>query len=186
MATLQLYLMPRFDRGFFNFGEGDMYVTGLYLTEYFDSVCSGVRGFDGSDYHWEGAASRVQDTDLVCYVLADQSRSIAARHSDGSFGGGGATVWSLRAHAMISEVYMTAVDGDASRPRLLANLIFHELMHNKLDSHPSRSVLSDVHAIRNGRLSQVPVNSSMRPSDADIAAMRRGIPLAITQYTGSF
>lgn len=186
MATLQLYLMPRFDRGFFNVGEGDLYVTGLYLTDYFDTLCAGVAGFDGSDFHWEGTASSVQDTDLVCYVLADQGRSIAARHSDGTLGGGGSTVWSTRAHAMISEVYMTAVDGDASRSRLLANLIFHELMHNKLDSHPSRSVLPDVHAIRSGQLSRVPVNSSMRPSDADIAAMRRGIPVPIPQYTGGF
>ena len=186
MATLQLYLIPRFDRGFYDFGEGDMYVTGIYLTEYFNSVCSGVSGFEGSDYHWEGAASNVRDTDLVCYVLANQGRSIAARHSDGTLGDGGSTVWSTRAHAMITEVYMTAVEGDASRSRLLANLIFHEFMHNKLDSHPSRSVLPDVHAIRDGRLSHVPVNSSMRPSDADVAAMRRGIPVAIPQYTGSF
>jgi len=77
-----------------------------------------------------------------------------------------------------------AIDGDASRSRLLANIIFHELMHNKLDTHPSRSVLSDVHGIANGRLSHIPVNSSMRPSSSDIAAMRRGIPVSIPQYTG--
>ena len=186
MTILQVYLMPRFDRSYFNFGEGDMYATGLYLTDYLNTVCSGVTGFDSADFHWEGSASSVRDTDLVCYVLADQSRSIVARHSSDPLGGGGSTVWSTRANAMISEVYMMAVEGDASRSRLLANLIFHELMHNKLDSHPTHSILPDVHAIPNGRLSRIPVNSSMRPSDADVAAMRRGIRPSMPQYTGSF
>ena len=38
MTILQVYLMPRFDRSYFNFGEGDMYATGLYLTDYLNTV----------------------------------------------------------------------------------------------------------------------------------------------------
>lgn len=186
MATIQLYLIPRFSRTFFNFGEGSMYEVGTMLRDYFNTICSGVRGFDGSDFHWEGDASAVTDTDLVCYVLADRSRSIVRRHSSDPLGPGGSTVWSTRSHAMISEVYLASADGDRSRSRLLANLILHEWMHNKLDAHPSRAVLRDVHSIRGGTVSHLPVNSSMRPSAADVRAMRRGIPLHISQYTRSF
>jgi hypothetical protein len=186
MATLQVYLIPRFSTSYFDFGEGAMYVTGLYLKEYLDQVCANLSGFSGSDFHWEvGSASAIQDTDLVCYVLRDAAASIVQKHTSDALGAGGSTVWSTRSHAMISEVYMTAIEGDASRYRLLANLVFHELMHNKLDAHPSLAVLSDVHAISGGSVSKVPVNSSKRPSKADIAKMRLGVPKKIKQYTGA-
>jgi len=183
MAILHLYIIPKISTGP-DWGEGTMYVTGLYLKEYFDQVVAGVPAFDASDFHWEATAGQVTDRDLVCYLLRSPSRSIVQRRGGGGdVGAGGSTAWSTRDHAMISEVYWEAIEGDRNKARLLANLIFHEWMHNKLDAHPSSRVLADVHLIPNGRLSRTPVNSSMTPSAADIAQMRRGIDRRIAQYT---
>jgi hypothetical protein len=117
-------------------------------------------------------------------MLRDQSRSIVSRHSSDALGQGGSTVYSQSAKAMISEIYMDAIEGDAAKARLTANLIIHELMHNKLDAHPSKYVFNDIHTLPNGRVSKGPVTSSSTPSPADITAMRKGINLEIKQYTG--
>ena len=183
MSVLQVYLVPKVRNGP-TFGEGTMYVTGLYLTEYLDKACKGT-DFDHSDFHWEGSGSQVRDTDLVCYVLESSFNSIVANHgAQGDLGGGGSTGWSTRSHAMISEVYWGTVDGDANTGRLLANLIFHELMHNKLDAHPTDWLIQDVHKISGGRVSKVPVSSSSKPSAEDIEAMRKGLKQRVKQYTG--
>jgi hypothetical protein len=69
----------------------------------------------------------------------------------------------------------------------LALCIMHELMHNKLDAHPTRRIFADIHSlIRGGVVSQEVVNASASPSPQDVAAMRRSLGLQIAQYTGGF
>jgi predicted dehydrogenase len=187
MPVLNVHLISRFDYDAEDIGEGGLYMVGLHLIDFFNQVVAGSQSFTGSDYWYNSDAGQVGPKDLVCYMLTSSGRSIVARHSSDQLGAAGSTVWSLTSQAMISEIYMDATTGDASRPRLLANLIIHELMHNKLDAHPSRAVLTNIHSIANGRVSTGgSISSSSTPSAADVAAMRRGINLAMPQHTGDF
>jgi hypothetical protein len=190
MAVLNVHLISRFDYDHEDIGEGGLYQVGLHLIEFFDQVVQGVRSFSGSDFWYNSDAGQVGPKDLVCYMLSTSSDSIVSSHSSGQLGPAGSTVWSQTSNAMISEIYMDATTGDASRPRLLANLIIHELMHNKLDAHPSRAVIrtsAGTHGIAGGRVSTGgAISSASTPSDADVRAMRRGIDLSIAQHTGDF
>jgi hypothetical protein len=78
----------------------------------------------------------------VVHLVRDLNQSIIA-----SLGGvptagmGGGTVW-LRGR-MISEVYVQL----STRDRI-AGLMVHEIMHNKIDSHPSRRLIRDIHRLQ--------------------------------------
>lgn len=181
MATFNVFLVQKYDNWEY-FGEGDAYAVGNYLIDFFDQVCKGSKSFDKSDYWYNPKSSQIGSRDLVCYLLPSSRRSIVARHTSEALGAGGSTVLSPKNNTVISEVYMTSIDGDASKARLLANIIIHELMHNKLDA---QRVVRDVHNIAGGRVSAgSALNSSSTPNDADVKAMRQGIDLAIPQHTG--
>jgi hypothetical protein len=190
MTVLNVHLVSSFSYDGENIGEGGLYQVGLHLTEFFDEVVKDSKTFSSSDFWYNPDAGQVGPQDLVCYMLSKSSRSIAAKHSASELGQGGSTFWSQSSRAMISEIYMDATAGDPSRPRLLANLIIHELMHNKLDAHPSKAVLkgsSGIHGIQKGRVSTGgAITSASTPSTADIAQMQRGIELSIPQHTGDF
>lgn len=185
MVILNLYLQQKYSGSTEDFGEGDGYFVGLALIEFFDQVCESSRIFERSDFWWNHGPGEPTDRDLVCYLLPGQRDSIVQNHTSDSLGPAGSTVWSTTANRMISEIYMSATTGDAARARLVANLIIHEWLHNKLDAHPSRAVIRDVHTIRGGSVSGGTVNSSMRPSAADITTMRRGLGVSIPQFTAS-
>jgi hypothetical protein len=63
-------------------------------------------------------------------------------------------------------------------PVALANLAFHEMMHNKLHLGPS------LHA--QGGLASGTVDSSMRPSEANIKAMAGALMTKRPQWTDGF
>jgi hypothetical protein len=190
MAVLNVHLISRFNYDHEDIGEGGLYQVGLYLIDFFDQVVSGTSTFTSSDFWYNSDAGQVAAKDLVCYMLTSSGDSIVANHTSDPLGPAGSTVWSQSSRAMISEIYMDATTGDASRPRLLANLIIHELMHNKLDAHPSLAIFNTtagIHGIANGRVSTGgSVSSATTPSQADIRAMRRGINLSIPQHTSDF
>jgi hypothetical protein len=182
MAMLKV-LMPQHE-GTYNeyFGEGDFYAVGNYVIDFFNEVIKGSKTFDSCDYFFDALPSAVGERDLVCHILASQSKSIVANHTSDPLGPSGSTVLSTRSKAVISEVYMTAVDGDASKPRLLANLIIHELMHNKIDARSSQDI---VHRIVGGSVSKSTINASSTPNAADIAAMTTRIADKVPQHTGN-
>jgi hypothetical protein len=182
MPMLNLFLIKKYDDFRSDFGEGDGYATGNYLLEFFEKVIKGSKTFDSCDFFYNPPAGAVGAKDLVCYMLSSQSQSIVSGHTSDPLGPAGSTVFSTRSKGMISEIYLNSTNGDADRARLAANLIAHEWMHNKLDAHPSKSVISDVHAIKGGRVSRDTVNTSSTPNDADVAAMRKGIALDIPQH----
>lgn len=81
--------------------------------------------------------------ELLIYVLESPLESLVGLHFGNTFGGpgvGGMTGWDSNSPIVGSEVYVSVQDV----PRLLADLIFHEAMHNKLrwsdqqlHNHPS-------------------------------------------------
>jgi hypothetical protein len=187
MPVLNVHLISHFSYDGENIGEGGLYQTGLHLIDFFNEAVAESKSFSGSDFWYNPDAGQVGPKDLVCYMLPHSRRSIVAKHTSDPLGPAGSTAWSQTSQAMISEIYMDATAGDPSRPRLLANLIIHELMHNKLDTHPSKAVLNNVHSIAQGRVSTAgSITSSSTPSPADVKAMRRSIDLSIAQHTGDF
>ena len=183
MTQLKLCMLPSFDRGFEDFGEGDLYVTGTTLVEYFKGSLKNTP-FDSVDFTYEPKAAAITDQDLVCYMLANANRSIVARKVPGSqLGPSGSTI-QLNDGTVISEIYIDVTAGDARRSTLVANLIYHEWMHNHLDA--STPVLQLVHNIAGGVLSTGnTIKSSMSPSNADKAAVTRGLNRKVKQYTGN-
>jgi len=56
--------------------------------------------------------------------------------------------------------------------QLVANLAFHEPMHNKLDAHPTLRSMADIHKLKNGGLSrQTGIAAGTKLSQADVNAM---------------
>ncbi len=187
MATLRVFLVYHMNRDRMNFGEGDGYYVGQQIKSFLDDVCAGSKVFTDSDYFSDATADAVGRRDLVCYILERRRDSIVSARTGTTPSKNGATAWSTNDHAMISEVYMDTFGDYDDRYDQMAVCIMHELMHNKLDAHPSRSVFSDIHTdIRGGVLCKETINASASPSAADVKAMRRGIGLEIAQYTGRF
>jgi hypothetical protein len=182
MATLKIF-MPLHE-GTLDYpyvGESGLYMVGIYLMEFFNEVIAGSSVFDSCDYFFDSSAlSAIGERDLVCHILASQYYSIAKNHTSKSLGPAGTTVFSTKSKKVITEVYMTAIDGDAAKTRLLANLIIHELMHNKIDAQVNQNI---VHNIVGGSVSKTPISSSSTPTAKDIAAMKKRIAVNVPQHT---
>ena len=162
-------------------GEGTMYGVGCYLRDYFNQICQHPASpFAGASFSWSGTAGNVAKHELVVYFLANQRRSIIQnRFGANTLHAGGATFMSSA--GMVSEVYLSDPEGDLNYPRLVANLAFHELLHNKLDAE-EKSVVKDIHAHGSG-LSIVPVDRGARPSPKEIELMAKNLKREIPQYT---
>jgi hypothetical protein len=178
---LRLLLVPKFSLSSENFGEGDAYAMGNTLLEYFTPAIKSTK-YTSVDFWFDAAANTVTSDDLVCYLVARQFKSIIQQRIPGSsLGPGGSTQWSTVDNAMISEIYFDATSGDSDRPTLLANMVFHEWLHNRLDA--GMLVHQDVHATGHGMLTTGgPISSGMAANTADIVSMRRGLHHPIAQY----
>ena len=73
-----------------------------------------------------GDNSLFKDTDMRCFILPSQRQSVVRSVAGGRLGGGGTTA--RTSSGTISEVYDSAFDDYTSE----CAVIFHELMHNKL------------------------------------------------------
>jgi hypothetical protein len=129
------------------------------------SLPIGALGIDNADFWWSGTSSGVAPIDLVCYVFDSIDQSLVAQHlRPGATlkSKAGNTVWSPKAQAMISEVYIAGAMYFAAnlgqRDRVLAISIIHELMHNKLDLYPYKkrksAFVTDLHATKGKAASQ--------------------------------
>lgn len=189
MATLNLFFVRYFDQEAESFGEGWQYALSMTLVGYFNS-CLAKTSFNNVDYWWGAGPQKVSAFDFVCYMQKDSSKSIVARaypqYSQIVSTVGGATI-QLPSQAVVTEIYMDKCRGDAKRHLLIANLIFHEFMHNVLDA---TSTLIDVHNVKDGTIGRDtlknPLKSSEVPSPADFAAMNQGLKRKhlIVQHTG--
>ncbi|GEM_PF-3581575 len=161
-------------------GEGTMYAVGCYLRDYFNEVCNHSSSpFASAAFSWSGNAGVVASHELVVYFLAGFKRSIVRKFYPGVGIAGGNTFGSPA--GMISEVYLSEQEGDRNYPRLVANLAFHELLHNKLDAE-ANSAIPSVHALNTG-LSVVPVLRDARPAQKEIELMATNLRRQVPQYT---
>jgi hypothetical protein len=155
-----------------------MFAIGQKLKNLFDKVCQSPNcEFSFSDFSWEQGF--VSETDVVVYCLGQKKYSIIASkgkqaiHDSAS---GGTFAYSGR---MISEVYLRSIDGAAEFSTLAANLIFHEIMHNKIDA---LNMNANIHTNGGGGLADkvITIGSQLTQGNIDILAPALSKP--IKQY----
>ena len=127
--------------------------------------------WDAVSVHSTMSSPALRPTDLLVYVLPNSGASVVATAFGSPSGGGGTTAWST-AKGTGSEVYTYN-----ATPADVANLIFHEALHNKLH-------YSDTQLHAQGGLAASPVSPPQRRSD--IALMRHGLPLTRAQWLGGW
>lgn len=153
------------------------------LTHWFDDICKRSTTFRGSTVHcwWTSNVALLDDDEMIIYFVPNPRRSLikSVAKSSAAHAGGGTV---MTDSGMISEVFISESAGDARIGRLLAILAFHELMHNKLDAHPTRSVVSDIHNL--GGAAKATVSHSDDPSDSNKKLMAAHLGTRIPQYSG--
>ena len=146
---------------------------------YLERICKDSAGFSSANVTWNKATP--SDTDIVVHVFYSPSKSIIykvgaeARHMSASGG-----TWK-HGDGMISEVFLEPIDGAARFVDVAANIIFHEMMHNKLDvSDPADPV--DIHTGGGGGLAADVVSAKSVLTDRNIALMAAALSKSVPQY----
>jgi hypothetical protein len=162
-----------------------MFVVGTYLKTWFDEVCNKTRRFGKSSFSWRPILGGIEDWELLVYILPSQKQSIVAKYStipttkdaDGNVIPPTGATFAHPTRGIISEVYFDMVEGDAYQDRLLAILVFHEWMHNKLDAVPVAPVLpGGVHNLHGGKASSgMALDHNDEPNIVDKSAMVKGL-----------
>lgn len=154
---------------------------GCKLRDMFNIVCKHKNSeFSNADFFWE--PGYVSDEDVVVYLLGKESSSIVkskggtSKHANPS----GATFQS--SDGMISEVYLKKMDGAMDFSTLVANIIFHEIMHNKLDA-AKNSGIADIHVSGVDGLAKPIIDRSTMLTDKNISLMAPALSRKIPQYT---
>ncbi|MFC1642633.1 hypothetical protein ACFL5O_08100 [Myxococcota bacterium] len=123
---------------------------------------------------WSLLRTSLQAHDVVVYFVLDPSRSLAGGTQVANAGGFTKTT----SAGVVCEVY---VDGNMPARRL-ANIAFHELMHNKLDV--GATVLNDLHRQGGGGLAVPPTSEQTPLTSENIRLMSRHLFGTVRQYTG--
>ena len=164
------------------YGEGAMYAIGMKLKTMFNQICQHKNSaFAGADYSWEMGS--VADTDVVVYVAGTKEYGSVIKSKSGvpihDSASGGTYAYT---GGMISEVYLRTIDGAANFSSVAANIIFHEIMHNKLDA-PTVKTVSDIHISGGGGLADATVSAGSALTDKNIAVMAGALSKKVPQYT---
>ncbi len=198
MTILTAYLVPSYDYGTADFGEGDMFDVGTRVAEFLKKACKSSTKIIGADFSWSGRSVDVGKYDLVCYLFGDIKESIVDKHrtTKGPMASDkGNTVWSPKAQRMISEVYIAGSMKYAAnleqRNRVITIGIIHELMHNKLDLYPFKKAkgtlkpgfVDDLHKTRGKAAAKGITYTGDFFDQEDVASMAAGIEHEIPQYT---
>ena len=164
------------------YGEGAMFVIGMQLKTMFNRICQHKNSaFESADYSWE--KGNVADTDVVVYCAGTKEYGSIIKSKSGQpihdSASGGTFAYS---GGMISEVYLRTIDGAANFSSVAANIIFHEIMHNKLDA-PTAKTVGDIHTQGGGGLASATVAAGTALTDANIALMAKALSKKVPQYT---
>lgn len=181
-GTFTVWLVGRASPSKFNYpcyGDGPMYAIGMTLKSYFDRVCAHKScQIASSDYSWE--MGNVQPADVVVYCSYSKNYGIIPKKGGSPVHDSASGGTLLHTDGMISEIYMEAIDGAASFATVAANLIFHEIMHNKLDASGNGGV-SDIH--KGNGLANAIVSAGSGLSTENIALMASVLHIPVKQYT---
>ena len=153
------------------------------LTHWFDDICKKSTTFRGSTVHcwWTSNVHLLDEDEMIIYFVPTPRRSLirsVAKRNLPHAGGG--TV--MTDQGMISEIFISEAAGDAGIARLLAVIAFHELMHNKLDAHPTHPAVRDIHLL--GGAAKATVGRGDDPTDGNKRIMAAHLGTKIPQYSG--
>jgi hypothetical protein len=182
-------LVPQNLERMFRFRQEIRQEVGRLLQAFFHPIVvnrarPGQPPFTGAAITWGPVAAKIADDEMVCYFVTDRARSVISSVGGGintgihgPVGTGGNTFAS--SSGMVSEVYLDRVVGG---PIAIANVAFHELMHNKLDAQQDGAPVASIHntdgmAVPDGIVRDF-------PSPANIALMRDNIFRVVPQYRG--
>jgi hypothetical protein len=167
--------------------EGDLSVMRNNLTRYFDRVVAGTDStFNGVRVVTHNRGLHVSETDLICYIVPNFARG-KVRHFNSHFlsreGSAGNTALfpeDLPVSAA-SEIYTDVIDSVAlSKGLAYANLIFHELMHNKT------GMGDRLHLYGGEGLAAINVREVSTLNEDNIAFMVARLNRPMRQYVASF
>lgn len=164
------------------YGESTMFMIGTKLKGMFNQICKHPNSkFEAADYSWEPGV--VSDTDVVVYACATKEHGSVIKSKSGlpihDYASGGTYEDTA---GMISEVYMKVFDGALNFADVAANIIFHEIMHNKLDAPKSKTV-GNIHASGGGGLANSVVTAGSALTPANISLMAGALSKKVKQYT---
>ena len=182
-GTITIWLVDQAERSDYYWGEGSMFAVANYLTDYFNADCRHANSpFENARCTWQKGS--VGETDLVVYFLPSVKRSIIAsrfKTSSTCTAPSGGTLETSQ--GMVSEVYMDTMEGDLNYCKLVANIAFHELMHNKLDAPSIDKTIKDVHALGGSGLAEATVGRGSQLTPQNIAWMAGALGKKIPQFT---
>jgi hypothetical protein len=150
------------------------------LASYFGRILAqpGLSGNAGLTVAWgtAGVNTAVTDRDLVVYFVRDPKKSVIQSLNLSVPSGeiGGATNFDSASLGTVSEVYVE----NNFPPKKLANMAFHELMHNKLQKNDS------LHDIKGVGMGVSPATECSVLTDTDVRLMAARMTTAVKQYTG--
>jgi hypothetical protein len=128
---------------------------------------------------WSLRPAHLKAHDVVVYFVSDPSHSVAgsagAARSEGPNAGG---LTATGSGGVVCEVY---VAGNMPARRL-ANIAFHEIMHNKLDV--GSRVLANLHTQGGGGLATPPTNEWTPLTARNIQLMSANLFRTVSQHTG--
>lgn len=160
--------------------ERDMFTVGRELKSLFDKVCQlPTTEFTASDWWINPGAGEIADHELLIYFVGDSSKSIIKQAHPNK------TVDLTKSgntdpgHFRISEVYVLPILKYVDYHLTIANLCFHELMHNKLEPF-------NVHNQGGGGLAaESAITASTQLTDKNKELMAKALNKRVLQYKGA-
>jgi hypothetical protein len=142
------------------------------LTTWFNRITSGTT-YGTASVSWATAVpGTIGGHELLVYFVSDPTDSILVSMPGGRRGSGDAfTMWS--SNLTSSEIYVS------NSRQYLPEIVFHELMHNKLH-------LGDTALHAKDGLARVPVSSGTAPSATNVTDMRTALSTSQPQWTGGW
>jgi hypothetical protein len=164
------------------YGDGPMYAIGTKLQTMLNQICKHPSSaFAASDYSWEPGI--VAETDVVVYCCGTKEKGSIIKDKAGTpihDSASGGTY--LHTDGMISEVYLRQMDGALGFADVVANIIFHEIMHNKLDA-PSSKTVTNIHSKGGGGLANMDITRGSALTPRNIELMAGALSKKVKQYT---
>ena len=142
------------------------------LTAWFNRIVNGT-SYGTASVSWAtGVPGTIGGHELLLYFVADSMDAVLVSMPGGTRGSGdGFTTWANNLTG--SEVYVS------SSRQYLAEMAFHELMHNKLH-------LGDAALHGRDGLAHIPVTAGTVPSATNITDMRAALSTSQPQWTGGW
>lgn len=167
--------------------DADILVMTNNLSSYFNRVVAGTNStFNGVRVVSQNRGLHVSPTDLICYIVPDFAHGMV-RHFNAHFHNFENNVGNTSLYPQsvperaASEIYTGVINPLAINKGLFyANLIFHELMHNKT------GIGDALHSMGGEGLAAESVGENSTLTDANCSFLAARLDSPMRQYVGSF